>query len=421
MNLFIVGGGAREHTIAWKLAQSPRTGNIFVAPGNAGTGQIAENIPVEASDIEGLMQAIAERDVQLVVVGPEIPLSKGLVDRLMKKGMAVFGPTGSAAQIEASKAFSKDFMSRHRIPSAGSRTFSDYNEARSYIESSAFPLVIKADGLSQGKGVIIAAKMEEAVSALDSIMLQKKFGDAGNSVIIEEFLSGRELSAFTFTDSHFVSPLVTACDYKRIYDGNLGPNTGGMGSYSPPEFYTPVMGNQIYNTIMYPVIQNMRKENRPYKGVLYGGLMLTHDGPKVLEFNARFGDPETQVILPRLENDLLDVMLAITSASLKQVHVEWSNKSCVGVVMASGGYPGKYQTGYPISGLDDVDHDIMVFHAGTKLNSQGKVVTDGGRVLTVVATGNSIEEARSRVYDNIVRISFKDCYYRKDIALVSQT
>ena len=421
MNLFIVGGGAREHTIAWKLAQSPRTGNIFVAPGNAGTGQIAENIPVEASDIEGLMQAIAERDVQLVVVGPEIPLSKGLVDRLMKKGMAVFGPTGSAARIEASKAFSKDFMSRHRIPSAGSRTFSDYNEARSYIESSAFPLVIKADGLSQGKGVIIAAKMEEAVSALDSIMLQKKFGDAGNSVIIEEFLSGRELSAFTFTDSHFVSPLVTACDYKRIHDGNLGPNTGGMGSYSPPEFYTPVMGNQIYNTIMYPVIQNMRKENRPYKGVLYGGLMLTHDGPKVLEFNARFGDPETQVILPRLENDLLDVMLAITSDSLKQVHLEWSNKSCVGVVMASGGYPGKYQTGYPISGLDDVDHDIMVFHAGTKLNSQGKVVTDGGRVLTVVATGNSIEEARSRVYDNIVRISFKDCYYRKDIALVSQT
>lgn len=421
MNLFIVGGGAREHTIAWKLAQSPRTGNIFVAPGNAGTGQIAENIPVEASDIEGLMQAIAERDVQLVVVGPEIPLSKGLVDRLMKKGMAVFGPTGSAAQIEASKAFSKDFMSRHRIPSAGSRTFSDYNEAKGYIESSAFPLVIKADGLSQGKGVIIAAKMEEAVSALDSIMLQKKFGDAGNSVIIEEFLSGRELSAFTFTDSHFVSPLVTACDYKRIYDGNLGPNTGGMGSYSPPEFYTPVMGNQIYNTIMYPVIQNMRKENRPYKGVLYGGLMLTHDGPKVLEFNARFGDPETQVILPRLENDLLDVMLAITSDSLKQVHLEWSNKSCVGVVMASGGYPGKYQTGYPISGLDDVDHDIMVFHAGTKLNSQGKVVTDGGRVLTVVATGNSIEEARSRVYDNIGRISFKDCYYRKDIALVSQT
>jgi len=421
MNLFIVGGGAREHTIAWKLAQSPRAGNIFVAPGNAGTGQIAENIPVEASNIEGLMQAIAERDVQLVVVGPEIPLSKGLVDRLMKKGMAVFGPTGSAAQIEASKAFSKDFMSRHRIPSAGSRTFSDYNEAKGYIESSAFPLVIKADGLSQGKGVIIAAKMEEAVSALDSIMLQKKFGDAGNSVIIEEFLSGRELSAFTFTDSHFVSPLVTACDYKRIYDGNLGPNTGGMGSYSPPEFYTPVMGNQIYNTIMYPVIQNMRKENRPYKGVLYGGLMLTHDGPKVLEFNARFGDPETQVILPRLENDLLDVMLAITSDSLKQVHLEWSNKSCVGVVMASGGYPGKYQTGYPLSGLDDVDHDIMVFHAGTKLNSQGKVVTDGGRVLTVVATGNSIEEARSRVYDNIGRISFKDCYYRKDIALVSQT
>lgn len=421
MNVFIVGGGAREHTIAWKLSLSPKINNLYVAPGNAGTARIAENIPIEASDIEGLMLAIAERDIQLVVVGPEIPLSKGLVDRLEEKGMAVFGPSKAAAQIEASKAFSKDFMLRHAIPAAYSRTFSNYNEAKEYAGSSSFPVVIKADGLSQGKGVIIAATIDEAASALEDIMLKKAFGNAGNAVVIEEFLTGREMSAFAFTDSKFTSPLVTACDYKRIYDGNNGPNTGGMGSYSPPEFYTGDMGREISGTIMQPVIKYLREENRPYKGILYGGLMLTNHGPKVLEFNARFGDPETQVILPRLETDLLDVMLAISENRLEQVLIEWSSKACVGVVMASGGYPGKYQTGYPISGLDDVDRDIMVFHAGTTLDKQGCVVTSGGRVLSVVATGNSIDEARTKVYDNIKRISYKDCYYRKDIALIKWT
>ncbi|MDX9803642.1 MAG: phosphoribosylamine--glycine ligase [Dehalococcoidales bacterium] len=420
MNVFIVGGGAREHTIAWKLSLSADVKNLYVAPGNAGTAQIAENIPIEAGDIEGLLKSISEHDIQLVVVGPEIPLSKGLVDRLQEKGMAVFGPSKAAAQIEASKAFSKDFMARHKIPAAKSQTFTLYEDAKKHIDAASFPLVLKADGLSQGKGVIIAGTSDEAESALESIMVKKAFGSAGDAVIIEEFLSGRELSAFAFTDSRFTSPLVTACDYKRIYDGNIGPNTGGMGSYSPPEFYTPALGGEISATIMQPVIKYLNEENRPYKGVLYGGLMLTGHGPKVLEFNARFGDPETQVILPRLENDLLDVMLAISGNRLEQLQLKWSAKSCVGVVMASGGYPGSYQTGYTVTGLDDVDQDILVFHAGTKLNGQGEVVTSGGRVLTVVATGSSIEEARMKVYSNIGRISFKDCYYRKDIALLRE-
>jgi len=420
MNVFIVGGGAREHTMAWKIAQSTKVKNIYVAPGNAGTALIAENVPVSADDVDGLLEAILAKNADLVVVGPEGPLSKGLVDLLTAAGLAVFGPTEAAAQIEASKAFSKGFMARHNIPAASSRTFYDYNEALDYIDSSTFPLVIKADGLSQGKGVVIGTTKDEAIKALESIIRDKVFGAAGDSVIIEEFLEGREVSVFTFTDSLFTSPLVAACDYKRIYEGNNGPNTGGMGSYSPPEFYTSMLEEQVSRIIMQPVIENMERENRPYKGILYGGLMLTEEGPKVLEFNARFGDPETQVILPRLKTDLVDIMLAINDERLEKVKIKWSSKSCVGVVMASGGYPGKYQTGYPITGLDDVDSDIMVFHAGTSLNEQGQVVTSGGRVLSVVATANSIEEARTKVYDNIRRINFKDSYYRKDIALFKE-
>lgn len=415
MNVFIVGGGAREHTIAWKLSQSPKVKKLYAAPGNAGTARIAENIPIDAGDTDSLMQAILARNIDLIVIGPEGPLSKGLADLLTTKDMAVFGPSKAAAQIEASKAFSKDFMARNGIPSAGSQTFTNYDEAKSYIASSSFPVVIKADGLSQGKGVIIANSAQEAYQALDTIMLSKAFGSAGDAVIVEEFLSGRELSVFAFTDSLFSSPLVAACDYKRIFDGNKGPNTGGMGSYSPPRFFTPELDNLITTTIMKPVIKSLREENRPYKGILYGGLMITDSGPKVLEFNARFGDPETQVILPRLENDLLDVMMAIAENRLEEIELKWSTQACVGVVMASGGYPGKFQKGYPISGLNDVDSDIMVFHAGTALDSEGQVVTSGGRVLSVVARGQNLEEARARVYDNIKRIEFKDCYYRKDI------
>ncbi|MBN1368766.1 MAG: phosphoribosylamine--glycine ligase [Dehalococcoidaceae bacterium] len=420
MNVFVVGNGAREHAICVKLAQNPRITKIFAAPGNAGTAAIAENVEVKSDDIPGLIQAITSRLVHLVVIGPETPLARGLAENLLMRGMEVFGPTSAAAHIEASKAFAKDFMHRHGIPAPSSVTFSNYDDALDYLKSSVFPLVIKADGLSQGKGVIIAENIEQARAALDYIMAQKAFGEAGNSVVIEEFLSGREVSAFAFADAHSTSPVVAACDYKRIFDGNKGPNTGGMGSYSPPEFFTPELGKVVSENIMDPVIRHMHDEHRPYKGILYGGLMLTPQGPKVLEFNARFGDPETQVILPRLETDLLSIMQAISNNQLSRLRIDWSQDACVGVVMASGGYPGKYQTGFPVNGLDDVDCDIMVFHAGTSLDDDGRIVTSGGRVVTVVAKASTLEQAREKVYDNIRRISFKDCYYRKDIALIGQ-
>ncbi len=418
MNVLVIGSGAREHAVTWKLSHSPRVNNIFVAPGNAGTGLIAENLPIGTNDIEDLMQAVTRKQIDFTVVGPEIPLARGIVDQFLAREMPIFGPVQAAAQIEASKAFSKDFMHKYHIPSAQSRTFSSHAEATNYINSKNFPVVIKADGLSQGKGVIIASNSNEATEALDRIMLGKAFGNAGNSVIVEEMLTGRELSVFSFSDSRYVSPIVTACDYKRIYDGNRGPNTGGMGSYSPADFYTPELGKLIHSTIMQPVIERLADEGRPYKGVLYGGIMLTDEGPEVLEFNARFGDPETQVILPLLKTDLVDIMSSIYNNHLGQMHIEWSNDFCVGVVMASGGYPGNYKTGCPISGLDDIDDDIMVFHAGTSLDNKGRTITSGGRVLTVVAKDNSMEDARRKVYDNIKRISFKDCYYRKDIALL---
>ncbi len=418
MNILVIGSGAREHAIAWKLAQSPRVNKIYTAPGNAGTASIAENLPIEASDIQGLVQAAINYNADLTVVGPEAPLAAGIVDHFVIRGMQIFGPVRAAAQIESSKAFSKDFMQRHKIPAAFSKTFSDYNEACSYVELQRFPLVIKADGLSQGKGVMICANLNEAKNTLKYIMQDKAFGDAGNSIIVEEMLAGRELSAFSFADAHYASSIATACDYKRIYDGGFGPNTGGMGSYSPPEFYTPQMGQQIYDTIVKPVIKELHDEHRPYKGMLYSGLMLTDDGPKVLEFNARFGDPETQVILPRLNSDLLEIMLSVSNNRLQQLEIDWALEACVGVVMASGGYPGKYQTGYPISGLEEVDNDIMVFHSGTSMDDEGNVLTSGGRVLTVAATGATLGDAREKVYDNIKKIHFKDCYYRKDIALI---
>ncbi len=340
------------------------------------------------------------------------------MDEFLARGMPVFGPEKAAAQIEASKAFSKHFMHKHDIPSAASQTFSDYEQAIEYAKSLPFPAVIKADGLSQGKGVIIAQDLAEATRALEQIMLAKTFGDAGNTVIIEEMLSGREISVFSFSDSQHVSPITTACDYKRVFDGNLGPNTGGMGSYSPADFYTPELGKLIHSTIMQPVIHHLHDEGRPYKGVLYGGIMMTSEGPKVLEFNARFGDPETQVIMPLLETDLIDIMSCVSSNQLNRMHIQWGSEFCVGVVMASGGYPGSYQTGYTINGLDDVDNDIMIFHASTTTDGSGRIVTGGGRVLTVVAKGRTLSDARYKVYDNIKRISFKDCFYRKDIALL---
>lgn len=412
----MVGSGAREHTLVWKLAQSPKITEIYAAPGNAGMAQQAQLADIKADDIDRLAKFAAENTIDLTVVGPENPLAAGIVDRFTASGLAIFGPSQQAAAIESSKVFAKDLMQRHGIPCARSVSFTEYEKAAEYVRSQRPPVVIKADGLAAGKGVIIAETAPEAVEAIEGIMKNKSFGAAGNSVVIEEHLMGREMSFFVFTDGQRALPTVPACDYKRIYDGNAGPNTGGMGSYSPPPFYNRLMGDIIMKTVMEPVILALADEGRTYRGTLYGGLMITNNIPKVIEFNARLGDPETQVVLPRLKTDLLEVILTVLDNKLDTINLEWIEQACVGVVMASGGYPGKYETGLPISGLDAVDKDIMVFHAGTRAGKNGQILTSGGRVLTVTALGKDLAEAREKVYKNIGRIKFEGCYYRKDIA-----
>jgi len=316
--------------------------------------------------------------------------------------------------------FAKELMQKYNIPCAQSVSFSDYNQVKDYVKRQKPPIVVKADGLAAGKGVIVADSIPQALDALSQIMEAKAFGAAGDKVLVEEHLSGKEMSVFVFTDGKTVIPMVSACDYKPVFDGDQGPNTGGMGSYSPPHFMTPALAETVKENIMEPTVRAMAEERRRYRGVLYGGLMITNNGPKVLEFNARFGDPEAQVTLPLLKTDLVDIMLAVIDNKLEQIEVEWSEDACVGVVMASAGYPGSYKTGFPISGLDDLDQDILVFHAGTKLGSEpGQVLTGGGRVLTVVAMGKTLTEAREKVYTNIPRIHFEGCHYRKDIALIA--
>jgi len=416
LKILVVGSGAREHTLVWKLARSPKAEEVYAAPGNAGTAKIATNLNYKADEIGGLLKFARENRIDLTVVGPEGPLAAGIVDAFTEIGLTIFGPNQAATEIESSKAFAKDLMHRHGIPCADSASFSEYEKALEYLKTQKLPVVIKADGLAQGKGVIVAETMKEAQKTLTDMMKSKMFGAASNKVVIEEHLYGRELSFFIFTDGERVVPTVPACDYKRIYDGDRGPNTGGMGSYSPPPFYNDVMGEIILKTIMKPAVLALNDDGRRYKGALYGGLMITNHVPKVIEFNARLGDPEAQVVLPRLQTDLVDIMMAAINNELDKIKVEFSDDACVGVVMASGGYPGKYQTGFPISGLDDVDKDVMLFHAGTRMNPEGNVLTSGGRILTVTATGKDLAEAREKVYKNIPRIKFDGCYYRKDIA-----
>jgi len=413
----VVGGGAREHTLVWKLAQSPKVKEIFVAPGNAGTARIAHNLDINPNNVVSLSKVAQEKRIELAIIGPEAPLANGIVDHFQGIGVPIFGPTKKATEIESSKVFAKELMQKYGIPCARSTSFSTYTQAKEYIQRHTLPIVVKADGLAAGKGVTIARSIPQALDALTNLMKSKVFGAAGEKVVIEECLSGKEMSAFAFTDGTTVIPMVSACDYKRIYNGDQGPNTGGMGSYSPPHFMTPTLAKMVKETIMQPVVKAMEKERKPYEGVLYGGVMITTDGPKVLEFNARFGDPESQVTLPLLKTDLVDILLAVINGNLAQIKVEWSEDVCVGVVMASAGYPGSYQTGFPISGLDDLDTDILVFHAGTKVGSEPEeVLTNGGRVLTVVATGKTIAEVKEKVYTNISQIHFEGCHYRKDIA-----
>ncbi len=405
--------------MVWKLVQSPKVKEIYTAPGNAGTAQIARNLNISPTDIKTLAKVAQEKRIELAVIGPESPLADGIVDHFQGIGIPIFGPTKKATEIESSKVFAKELMQKYGIPCARSASFSTYAEAKQYIQQQTPPIVVKADGLAAGKGVTIADSISQALDALANLMESRAFGTAGEKVVIEQCLSGKEMSAFAFTDGTTVIPMVSACDYKRIYDGDQGANTGGMGSYSPPHFMTPTLAKTVKETIMEPAVKAMEKEKKPYKGVLYGGLMITTDGPKVLEFNARFGDPESQVTLPLLKTDLVDILLAVINGNLDQINVKWSEDACVGVVMVSAGYPDSYQTGFPISGLDSLDKDILVFHAGTKIGSEpGQVLTNGGRVLTVVATGKTIAQAREKVYANISRIQFEGCYYRKDIAKI---
>ena len=420
MKILVVGGGGREHAITWKIAQSPKAKEIYVAPGNAGTASIAQNINFNPTDIEGLVKFASSKNIDLVVVGPEAPLAEGIVDRFQSIGTPIFGPSKLAAGIESSKVFSKNLMQKYRIPCAQSVSFTKYIDAKQYLEQQTPPIVVKADGLAAGKGVVVAKTIREALTALYDFMDKRTLGAAGNRIIIEEYLNGKEMSTFAFTDGNIVVPMVPACDYKTVFDGGQGPNTGGMGSYSPPYFYTPELAATIQNTIIVPTIKAMVTENRPYKSVIYGGLMISDNQPKVLEYNARFGDPETEVVLPRLKTDLVDIMLSVINNRLGDMKIEWSENACVGVVMASGGYPGSYKTGFPITGLSRVSQEIMVFHAGTKLDASGNVITNGGRVLVVVASGKSIAEAREKVYNNISLITFDGCHYRKDIALIKE-
>ncbi|MEC9287265.1 MAG: phosphoribosylamine--glycine ligase, partial [Chloroflexota bacterium] len=393
---------------------------LWVAGGNAGTTRLAENMEIRSSDVDALVAAAQDTSADLVVVGPEAPLALGLVDRLDLLGIPVFGPSQAAAQIEASKGFALNLMQDAGVPCPEFHIFSNQTNALDHLKSHPGPVVVKADGLAAGKGVLLCQDSEEGALAIRECMSDRAFGEAGDTVVLEEYLTGPEISVFAFCDGENLSPLVAACDYKRLEDGNIGPNTGGMGSFAQPDLWDSKLAAQVESTIMQPVLQAMTNRGTPYKGVLYAGLMLTESGPKVLEFNCRLGDPETQVVIPLLASDPLELMMACAQGNLSKTDVLWDNKSYVGVVMVSGGYPGEFQTGFEISGLDeDGPEHTMVFQAGTKLGPGGTPLTAGGRVLTVVGGGDNIESAKERAYSRLERISFQGAQWRRDISSVA--
>lgn len=416
MKVMVVGSGGREHALIWKLLQSPKVNYVYCAPGNGGIRQMAECVDIKADDIEGLCRFAKKQSIDLTLVGPEVPLSLGIVDYFKSQGLRIFGPDKNAALLESSKAFAKDLMQKYDIPTAKYKTYDNAALAKAEVESFGLPVVLKADGLAAGKGVIIANTKEEALKAIDDIMMDKQFGDAGNKVVIEEFLQGKEASILAFVDSKIALPMVSAQDYKRAYDKDEGLNTGGMGAISPAPHYDEKTAALVMEKIIEPTVDAMNKENRHYKGVLYFGLMITKDGPKVIEYNCRFGDPETEAVLLRLESDLVEIMEAVIDERLHEIHIDWSDNAAMCVVMASGGYPERYAKGYEIKGLKTVEESI-IFHAGTKY-VDGKVVTDGGRVLVCGAVGKSLAEARENVYRDIEKVSFQDSHYRKDIGLI---
>ncbi len=418
MRVLIIGSGAREHALAWAVQRSPLLSALYCAPGNGGTAAIAQNISLDIMNFAQCADWAAAHAIDLTIIGPDDPLGKGIVDVFQQRGLRVFGPTKAAARIESSKSWAKDLMQRSAIPTARAATFDDLDAACRFLTSSecSYPLVIKADGLAAGKGVSIVQTRQEAKATLTALLEERRLGEAGARVLLEEYLQGPEVSFFALSDGETMLPLAPACDYKRALDGDQGSNTGGMGAYSPPGFVDDELARHIIQTILQPTIAALAREGCPFIGVLYGGLMITSDGPKVIEFNARLGDPEAQVILPRLESDLLDLFLAASEQRLADTRIAWRPEAACGVVLASSGYPDAYQTGFPISGLDQLPTDILAFHAGTRLSEQGQLVTSGGRVMTLVALGQSVTAARARVYEEMDRIQFQGCRYRRDIA-----
>ncbi len=414
MRVLVVGGGGREHAICWKLAQSPDVTELYCAPGNAGIAQIAKCVNIKATDVDGMVNWAKDNAMEFVVVAPDDPLALGMVDALEAAGIPAFGPRANAAIIEASKAFSKELMKKYHIPTAGYETFTDLDKALAYIEAQGAPIVVKADGLALGKGVVVASTVDEAKTAAREMMADKKFGESGSTVVIEACMTGPEVTVLAFADGEHVSTMPASQDHKRAYDGNKGPNTGGMGAISPPPQYTPEIAKRCVDEIFLPTIQALKAEGRPFHGVIYFGLMLTPSGPRVVEYNARFGDPECQAVLSLLDSDLLEIFLACREGTLDKLDIRWKGQSACCLVLASGGYPLDYKKGYPISGLEEAGKSAVVFHAGTA-QQDGQTVTSGGRVLGVTALGGTLEEAIANAYTAAKPISFTDMHFRTDI------
>ena len=416
MKVLVVGGGGREHALVWKIKQCPQVQKIYCAPGNAGIAEVAQCVNMNVVDLDGLARFAMDREIDLTVVGPELPLTQGIVDRFESRGLKIFGANQRAAALEGSKTFCKDILRRHGIPTADYEVFEDRDRAAVHVRSREMPLVVKADGLAAGKGVIVAHTEEEAIEALDRIMVAREFGDAGDRVVIEDCLVGEEASFLVFTDGERVLPMASSQDHKAVFDDDRGPNTGGMGAYSPAPVVTEDVHQRIMEDIMMPLVRAMKAEGRIYRGVLYGGLMIDGGKPYVLEFNARFGDPEAQPILMRMKSDIVPLLMACVDGSLHGMRIEWDSRAAVCVVMCAKGYPGSYEKTMVIHGLPEVSRmeDAVVFHAGTRLDGD-KVVTNGGRVLGVTALGDGIPEAIQRAYEGVERIHWKDMHYRRDI------
>lgn len=417
MKVLVIGSGAREHALAWKIRQSARVTNIFVAPGNAGTSRVAENVPIKTNEIQNLLDFACKNQINLTVVGPDDALAAGIVDSFQQAGLRIFGPMREAAKIEWSKSFAKEFMLKHRIPTARFARFESSSEAKAALQSFGLPVVVKADGLALGKGVVIACNLPEAHAAIEGMLDRGNFGRAGRTIIIEEFLTGTECSLHVLVDGKSYLLFPTAQDHKQLYDGNQGPNTGGMGAFSPSTKVNESQWEKIHQLIIEPTVRGLAAERIPFRGLLFPGIILTKEGPKVLEYNARFGDPETQVLLPRLKTDLVELLEATIDQRLDLVRAEWDSQAAVCVVLASAGYPGHYETGKPILGLRQAESigNVMVFHAGTRLE-KNQVVTAGGRVLGVTAVSDSLFEAKRKAYDAVDQIEFDNCYFRHDIA-----